>query len=540
MTQKHTYLTVFLLLLGSLMMAQEQVDLEDGTVSFLTSKNVYVKFASTKNINTGDTLYRQQGQSLVPALVIVNKSSSSTVCTPIGGQKFEVKDQVVATITKPAPTKEQERPPLSNPTPDPAISPINNDPVVKPAADRAEEEVLFKEKIKGRISVASYNNLSNNRNLHRMRYAFSFRGYNLNDSRLSIESYVTFRHQLNDSVRLGEALKVYALSAKYSFDKTTHLTFGRKINPKFSSMGAIDGLQFEKGFGNNFSMGVIAGTRPDLRDYGLNVDLLQFGAYASFATAVPSRFSQSTVGFIEQMNRGNTDRRFAYFQHSSTLAKNLNLFGSFEIDLFEKINEQVNNQPRLTNLFAALRYRVSRKLRFSASYDNRRNIIYYESYRNFIDQLIEDETRQGLRFGFHHRPFKTISWGINSGVRFQKSQRNPSRNLNGHVTFSRVPYLKARVSLRANLLQTDFIDSQIFGIRINKSLIRNKLDAELFYRWVDYKYKIGDRLLHQNIAGASLSMRLQRSLSLHLFYEGISDNTRQIYHRFNARIIKRF
>jgi len=540
MTKKHTFSILFLLLLGGWVQAQEQVLFENGTVSFLTTRNVYVKFISTKNLNVGDTLYRQQGASLIPALVIANKSSSSTVCIPIGDQKFAVKDQVVAKAQKPAPIKQDDNPPPIGPAPDPTLSPINNDPVVKPVEDRAEEEVLFKEKIKGRVSVASYNNLFKDRNLHRLRYAFSFRGYNLNDSRLSIESYVTFRHQLNDSISLGEALKVYALSAKYSFDKTTHLTFGRKINPKFSSMGAIDGLQFEKGFGNNFSIGAIAGTRPDLRDYGLNLDLLQFGAYASFATAVPARFLQTTVGFIEQMNKGNTDRRFAYFQHSSTLAKNLNLFGSFEVDLFEKINEQVNNQPRLTNLFASLRYRVGRNLRFSASYDNRRNIIYYESYRNFIDQLIEDETRQGLRFGFHHRPFKTISWGINSGVRFQKSQRNSSRNLNGHLTFSRVPYLKARVSLRANLLQTDIIDSQIFGIRINKNLIRNKLNAELFYRWVDYRYKIGDRVLHQNIAGASLSFRLQRSLSLHLFYEGIFDNNKQIYHRFNARIIKRF
>ena len=154
--------------------------------------------------------------------------------------------------------------------------------------------------------------------------------------------------------------------------------------------------------------------------------------------------------------------------------------------------------------------------------------------------MIEDETRQGLRFSFHHRPFKTISWGATTGVRFQKSQANPSRNLNGHLTFSRVPFIKARVSLRANFLQTDIIDSQIFGVRIHKPLIRNKLDAELFYRWVDYKYKIGDRVLHQNIAGANLSFRLQKNLSLHLFYEGIFDNNNQIYHRLNARIIKRF
>lgn len=539
MTQKHTFLILFLLLFGGFIQAQDQVQFENGSVSFITSRHVYVKFPTTKNINQGDTLYQQDGQALLPVLIVVSKSSSSTVCSPIGTQKLQVKDQIVASIIQEV-AKEKAEPANAEPAREQPAAPIDNDPVVKPIEDQAEEAVLFKEKIKGRISAASYSNLSNNRNVHRMRYAFSFRGYNLNDSRLSIESYITFRHQLNDSIRLADALKVYALSAKYSFDKSTHLTLGRKINPKFSSMGAIDGLQFEKGFGNKLSVGVIAGTRPDFRDYSLNLNLLQFGAYASLATNVSSRYTQTTLGVIEQMNKGNTDRRFAYFQHSSNLAKNVNLFGSFEIDLFERINEQVSSKPRLTNLFASLRYRVNRQLRLSASYDNRRNIIYYESYRNFIDQLIEDETRQGLRFGIHHRPFKTISWGINSSVRFQKSKQNPSRNLNGHITFSKLPYLKARASLRANFLQTDFIDSQIFGIRLNRNLIPNKLDAEIYYRWVDYKYKIGDRLLHQNIAGARLSLRLERTMSLHLFYEGVSDNHNQLYHRFNARIIKRF
>ena len=43
-------------------------------------------------------------------------------------------------------------------------------------------------------------------------------------------------------------------------------------------------------------------------------------------------YSQTTLGFVEQQNAGETDRRFAYFQHNSTIFKNLNLllvFSSF-------------------------------------------------------------------------------------------------------------------------------------------------------------------------------------------------------------------
>ena len=249
---------------------------------------------------------------------------------------------------------------------------------------------------------------------------------------------------------------------------------------------------------------------------------------------------QSTLGIIEQMNGGNTDRRFVYLQHSGSLAKGLHLFSSMEIDLYENINNEAKNTTQLTNFYVSLRYRFNRKWRVSAAYDNRKNIIYYESYKSFIDQLIQDETRQGFRMGISHRPFKNLSWGINGNIRFQKNGGNKSRNIGGYITMSRVPFINARASLRANLLQTSFIDSRNYSLRLNKEIIRGKVSAEAYYRWVDYNYLIGDRVVHQNIVGASVSVRIQKSLSLFLFYEGVLENTNQNYHRFNAKIIKRF
>jgi hypothetical protein len=528
----------FFLLFAFSLHGQIDVVVEIGTVSFVSSRNVYVKFNSTENINVGDTLFVNNNGNLLPELVIDNKSSSSTVCSRLGEQDFKAGDEISArTIIKKevviVPEEEKD-----GPFPKTEEEPIIDRPVA-PTPESEDEEVLFKEKIKGRISAASYSNFSDNKTSHRMRYAFSFRGYNLKNSRFSTENYITFRHTLNDSVNILDALRIYSLSVKYDFDKSSSLTFGRKINRKISSMGAIDGLQYEKGFGN-FRLGAIAGSRPNFQDYSFDPNLLQFGAYASHVSSDPGNYAITTLGVVQQMNKGNIDRRFMYFQHSSQLAKNLNLFGSFEVDFFENINNEINSSARLTNLYVSLRYRINKKWRVSASYDNRKNIIYYESYKDFIDRLIEDETRQGFRFGISHRPTRMISWGLNSSVRFQKSKANPSRNLNGYITISKVPFINARATIRANFLQTDFLDSQIFGARLSKELIRGKLNGEIYYRWVDYKYKIGDRVVHQNIGGASLNLRIQKNLSLYLYYEGVFDQSNQNYSRFNAKLIKRF
>ena len=529
--------TLLLVITMSSMQAQTEIILQKGTVSFVSSKNVYVKFDNTKELTIGDTLLWNQNSRLLPALVITNKSSSSTVCEPIIERKFKKGEELTARIIKAIIVEKEE---VVLPRDNKEFPP--NTPVLTPDED---EEVGIKQKIRGRVSVASYSSLSNYRNRHRMRYAFSFRGDNLGGSKLSTDAYVTFRHTIGewDAVKnnIGRALKVYSLSASYDFTPDTRLTIGRKINPKLSSVGAIDGTQLEKSFGK-ILVGAVAGTRPDYSNYGFNLNLFQYGAYMSLSSSQKNKFGHTTFGFMEQSNNGLIDRRFTYFQHSGQLTKQLHLFSSFEVDLYEKINNQINNQPQLTNLYVSLRYRFSKTLRLSASFDSRKNIIYYESYKSFIDQLIEDETRQGLRFGFTFRPIKNITWGINTGMRFQNSGKNTSRNFNTYVSLGKMPWLNLRTTIRASLLETDFLNSFIYGIRFSKPLVKKKLNAELYYRNVNYLYKNSDAgtAVRQHIGGLSLSYRLTRKLSWHVFYEGTFDKNNPTFSRINMRLIKRF
>lgn len=528
---------LMLVIITTTLSAQTELVVERGTVSYVSSRNIYVKFANTKSITVGDTLFINKNGQFTPALVVTNKSSSSTVCSPLTEEKLKVGEELESRTILIIEKEEPEQPII-----DDAINNPSTTPVITP---EEEEEPLYKQQIRGRVSAASYSSLSNYRKSHRMRYAFSFKGNNLNNSKFSTDTYITFRHTLGewDKVKnnIGRALKVYSLSASYDFTPSSRLTIGRKINPRMSSVGAIDGVQYQKGFGQ-FLVGAVAGTRPDYSNYGFNPSLFQYGAFASYTSGKPSRASHTTLGFMEQTNTAQIDRRFVYFQHSGSLTKELHLFSSFEIDLYEKINEQVNNKPQLTNLYVSLRYRLNRSLRFSASFDSRKNIIYYESYKTFIDQLIEDETRQGLRFGLTFRPMKKMSVGINTGMRFQKSLKNASRNLNGYVSYNNIPGINARATLNASILETDFIQSRIYGIRLSKPLIKKKVNAELYYRNVNYLYKNSESgtAVRQHSGGLNLSFRLSRNLSWHVFYEGTFDKKNPTFNRINMRIIKRF
>ncbi len=115
-----------------------------------------------------------------------------------------------------------------------------------------------------------------------------------------------------------------------------------------------------------------------------------------------------------------------------------------------------------------------------------------------------------------------------------------SKNLNSYLTFSRIPKLNIRATLTANFLQTNYLDSKIFGVRISKEIVKGKLSGDLNFRMVDYQYNNYEEATKQNIAGINLSMKIVKKLTFYIYYEGTFDPQNTTNNRFNTKIIQRF
>ncbi|MCF6170947.1 MAG: hypothetical protein L3J31_04515 [Bacteroidales bacterium] len=534
---KYLALITLFFLSGLFLKAQNIVETEEGTVSYITSQNVYVKFKSTADISVGDTLYFLQDGHLAPALLVNNLSSISCVCTPLSSIQLKVNDKMVAR-KKPAVTKnaESEEPvgetaevvPQVNtvPPPDSIVHPVN------------------KQQINGRLSVSSYSNLSNTAggNNQRMRYSLSLQANNIADSKFSVETYMSFVHSnVNwDEIKnnLFNGLKVYNLAVKYQPVESMNILVGRKINPNLSSIGAIDGLQIDKSF-KSLLVGAFVGTRPDYTDYGFNINLLQYGAYFGHVFKNKNKREMRTIlSFVQQTNKGKTDRRFAYFQHSNTLAKNLYFFGTAELELYQVVDSVPRSGLNLTNLYLMLRYRIIRQLSFSLSYSSRKNLIYYESYKSFVERLIEQESLQGFRFQVNYRPVRNLSIGLKAGYRSRKDDPSPSKNAYAYVSYSRVPWINASATLSATFLESSYLNGRIYSLRLSRDLVPGKLYSSLTYRYVDYRYTYYESSLKQQMGDINLSWRIIKNLSLSVSYEGIFE-TANIYHRLYINLTAR-
>jgi hypothetical protein len=505
-----------------------QDNILQGQVSFVTTNNIYVKFDDTSTIVEGDSL-NLSGMDRA-CLIVKSKSSTSCVCSIINDCEIQKGDEVLFNyVIKTEPETKQETP----------TELLLAAPVVEETI-----ESIYTENINGSVSVSGYSNINSQReNRTRVMTRLALNASHINNSKFSFDTYLNYRYifEQADSTSLPQNsfFRVYNLSVRYDALPSLSVIAGRNINPKISSLGAIDGLQLEKYFGK-FYIGAVGGFRPDIFDYGFNADLLQYGGYAGVMTDAKKFYSQTTLGFVEQQNDGETDRRFAYFQHNSTIFKNLNLFSSLELDLYSKVDGVTANDIRLTNLYVSARYRISRKVNLMLSYDSRKRILYYQTFQSEIDKLLDDDlARQGLRARLNIRPFKYISAGFSYARRFRSDEQNKSDNLYGYITLTRIPNIGGRLSVSYNRNESNYLLSNIGSIRYSRDLVKNRLYADFYYRFVDYNYYSMIDTFLQHYIGTNLSYNISRNLLFSISGEmAITeiDNNYRIY----ARIIQRF
>jgi hypothetical protein len=538
---RYFFIIMCLVLLGVEMKGQSVSEKLTGQVSFVSSQNVYVKFKSTEGIVAGDTLFIPSGGLLIPVLTVNNLSSSSCVCNLLSGTNLSVADLIIA-IPK------NKKNIIKEPAVVPAII-LNPGIEVTATGQDSVKNVGAKQIIKGSISAYSYTDFSNitTNTSQRFRYTFSLDARNISNSKFSFESYISFKHKLGewDVVKndVFNALKIYNLAVKYDLNKTTRISLGRKINPRVSSIGAMDGLQVEKTL-NKFAFGALVGSRPDYTNYSFDPALFQYGAYVAFNTKSATTYTESSLAFMQQTNNSKTDRRFLYLQHSNQLLKDLSFFSTFEVDLYKVITDSLNNStPQSTfsptGLYLSLRYKITKNLTVSGSYDARKNVIYYETFKTSIDSALEKELRQGYRLQANYRITRDIMFGIQGGYRFLKSDPFPSKNINSYLTYSQIPGVKISCSLSASYLESSYMNGKIFGANLTRDFLQGKLSTGIGYRYIDYRLPESLTTIIQNIGEMNVSWQFAKGFSFSVNYEGTFEHLNK-YNRIYAQIRKRF
>lgn len=559
-------LIIGFIFLGVSLFGQNSNELIKGNISYISTQNVYAQFVNTSNIQIGDTLFILKDDKLLPVLIVANISSISCVGNLIPGNILAISNQVFA-------KKRPQVLPIEVEAQQSKEAIAVNDQAVKKTFRKADSEKAHAS-FDGRVSLSSYiNNTSDTTINTTTRLNLSFDARHISNSRFSAECYVSLTNKNGFIPRLGSDtltkinyrlaptndLKIYNLAIKYDVSETAHVILGRKINSNLANIGAVDGLQVEN-IGKKFSYGALVGSRPDTYTYNINPNLLQLGAFVGYHYTKGKGYMHTSLAVFNQMNNSQTDRRFLYIQHNNSLLKNLDLFCSFEVDLYGANNQKDsasvkdiagndstvfwnNRTPKniidLTSAYVSLNYRPWKNLSLSLSYDARKNIYYYETYKNYIDSLLDKETRQGLRFHVYYRPFNFLSIGGNAGYRFATATSIASSNTYAYITIPNLPLIEASITIDATLLNTGYLRGVIYGGSLSRDFVNGKLYTELSLRHVNYTLKTTTKEL-ENIGDLSLSWRITNKLLLSADFEGSLNTYNKLQWRSFINISQRF
>lgn len=493
-----------------------------GKVTFQSSQNTYAGFESTEGIKQNDTLFIKKDNAYLPAVRVSFISSRSCAGPPIGNVVLKPGDELIARV-KVISEKPEER---TGNVKEGNIIQVQKSEDEKSGAITPLKAGQQETMLTGRISLQSYSSFSNlpgSINTQRWRYTLSSEAKNLWGSDLYFSSYMTFSYNTREWKKtrnnIGNSLRVYDFSLQYDLTSSLHMRAGRYINPKISSISSIDGLQAEKKWDSYYG-GLVAGSRPDFANFGYNIKLFEAGAYFGRSDTLQRGVMNNTLAFFNQTNNFKTDRRFLYFQHDNYIFTDLNFFLSSEIDLYKREQGQAKNALSLTSLYFMSRYSPMRWLSLSLSYDARKNVIYYETFRNIADSLFDKETRQGVRGGIMLRPFSTVFMGFDAGYRFEKNDIRPSRNFSGYLSWASVPLLDMTISLNGTNLVSSYVEGFMYGGTLYKDLFNSLLSASLGYRRVEYTFISVTDKLREDILSVDLSLLMMKNIYLITSYEG--------------------
>lgn len=529
------YIILFLLLSINL----KAQSIKEAEVSFISGESVYLRFEDTRGVEEGDTLYDLENGK--PCLAVLRVSSVSCLAKPVGNCLIEKGMRFKMRLSADEAPKQEDKG-------------SEAEPLLSGVQVESQEDSLAIIKETGRSTRPSvkhnYLNIglstaitqsNNGRNNYRSALRTTLKMDSLFGQNLSLETYGILKDYRRNYESEADPFRanLYNLALIYRPGEHHKISLGRKINRRVSSLGAIDGIQWE-GSWNRWSLGTIVGSRPDFETFGYNPELLQYGLYGAYDWQQKASTGQISFGILEQRNAGAIDRRYIYTQQNFSWGR-FYAFASAEVDLYENFDTAAAaNTAKLSSLYLSLRYRITDRWNVFASYDSRQQIIFFERYDTEVERLLAEQgARQGFRIRSDYRFFRATTLGLSYNWRSNPTFGNHSENLQSYLRQGNLPWIGGSLVYRYNSSQNGNLNSEINSLRYSRRF-RQNWQISAYYRYASYKYAFWDITLDpQMYYGLEFSKTFAKEWNIGLMgeYSQIREQDLiRVYLRINRRL----
>lgn len=434
---RQTTATILLGLLLTLFVGPARAD-EPATINYLAADKIYVNVGRYAGLVEGATVTVNRGEQLVAVLIADNVSSYSASChVKKAYGELKVGDRI---YFKRQSTEElRQLAEASKPAPKPRVQPRKG--TGKAPKNRVRGSLGIQNYFTrdfGVAAVSSWQPAFNARLI--VDDLFGVKGASF---RMRHRSRLYHRSRaLGTSVgtnewtnRLSEFAVLYENPSH-----TMDMGFGRVISPYVNGMGYIDGAYMSFELDPNWRAGIVGGSEPNLVNSGINLDRHKFGGFLAYeAGSYESNRFTSTFALSSAYADGSISREFGYLQNTFSLARQLYLYQSVEIDYNRQWRWQVEQKRfSFSNLYLVANATPVSFATVNFSYDARRNI--RDAYwLETPDSLFDDNIYTGYNGGLSLSLPRAISLRGNSGVRYDSDGVVTNRFYSFHASIRRFP-----------------------------------------------------------------------------------------------------
>ena len=194
---------------------------------------------------------------------------------------------------------------------------------------------------------------------------------------------------------------------------------------------------------------------------------------------------------------------------------------------------------RLRLLYISANYRVSSKLRVSASINLRKNLILYESFNEDLESLVSnDPLKSSIRLSVNYKISTRLYSGARFSLRRQADGNNSFSNLSGYLNVSDV--LGGRITNNFSINRNEYFLYYSVSTRFTRRFFNSKLSVSPNARALIYTYFNLDVDPMNNLyLGIDSDYSVKDGLTLSALYD-FSSRSGVLFHRFTLKIIQRF
>ena len=451
---------LFLVLLNFLYLkSQNNLDtLNFGIVTQVFSENIFISKNNNLDCEKGDTLLIVRNGLEITKVIVIAKSSKS-----VSAQLIDTTQVLIGDFVNGFKKKSLEEM-------------IDTKNIVTKKIGESKKKNF------GRIAFQT--NYSENKKYKINRYGIIGNFNYFDIANTDWKTTINFHNQIIDTTNQFR-LYDFTLSNENFETDGFNFSFGRIRSNFVSGIGTFDGTQisYKK---NDFVLGSFFGFQPDYKTSNINTTYKKISGFLNYSHDFSDAHYDGTFAFTRQIANVYLDRDFLYLQNYFSYQKKFSLNHSSEIDIKEKVGNEIKNKIRLMNNFIAFSFIPTNWFLFNTSYDATKNVYLFETDKSIADSLFDKSLRQGFRISSNFKFLQNYSLNIFYNIRLAEynSKKSNSSGINFRVSNL---FKETDVGAKFSILKGIYTDAKNFSIDLRRVFFET-ISTTFNYEYYLYSY----------------------------------------------------